>query len=171
MKKILLLSCLFIAFFSCKKDKTRKVSGYGQAIDSMQLSYNHTYLFFFQRTATAGGATITDSDRIIFLPNGTITEVSKRFDSASYTFPDSINFPVNTSFDNNINWNQIPQALVFAFNPIHDSVRGYLFHDYLNTDIVTIFRSHANSATDPNHILVTHALPDSTSYVTGYIKK
>ena len=168
MKKLLLLSCLFVAFFACKKDNTRKISGYGLAIDSMHLSYDHTYFFFFQRTATPGGVTIIDSDRVLFRANGTITEVSSYFDSASYTFPDSINFPVNTSFDYNINWNQIPAACVFTFNPVHDSTRGFLFHDYLNSDVVYLYRT-TNKASQ-TQIRVTHALPDSTSYVDGFVK-
>ena len=167
MRKLLLLSCLFIAFFACKKDTIRTATSYGTALDSMNLSYNKTYIFYFQRTAS--GVTTLDSDRVVFNSNGTVTEVAKRFDSSNYTYPDSVNFPVNTSFDYGINWNQIPDALVFTFNPVRDSVRGYVFHDYLNTDVVTLYKTKSASSTI--QILVTHALPDSASYVSGWVRK
>ncbi len=169
MKKILLLCCLFSAFFACKKeDNTRTVSGYGQAIDSMYLSYNHTYLFFFERTV--GGVTTVDSDRVLFRSNGTVSEVRNYYDILSHTYPDTITYTINTSFDYNINWSQVPNALLFSAYPIHDSVRGYLLHDYLNNDVVCMYRT-LNDVTSNNQIKVIHALPDSTSYVFGYIKK
>ncbi len=169
MKKILLLCCLFSAFLACKKaDNTRTVSGYGQAIDSMNLSYNKTYLFFFERTV--GGVTTVDSDRVLFRSNGTVSEVKNRYDFLSHTYPDTITYAINTSFDYNINWAQVPNALVFSAYPIHDSVRGYLLHDFLNTDVVILFRTTADRAAN-NEIRVIHALPDSASYVFGYVKK
>ncbi len=169
MKKLLLLSCLFISFFACKKeDNIRTASVYGQAIDSMHLSYNHTYMFFFQRTV--GGVSTIDSDRVLFRSNGTISEVSSRYDIASHTYPDTLNYSINTSFDYNINWSQIPNALVFSFYPIHDSVRGFLLHDYLNSSVVTLYRIKYDPSTQ-NSIKVTNAVPDSTAYVWGYVKR
>ncbi|MBC7554027.1 MAG: hypothetical protein H7257_08610 [Taibaiella sp.] len=167
MKKLLLISGIFVAFFACKKeDKLRQTSSYGQAIDSMNLSYEKTYIFHFNRN-TPGGM-VHDSDRILFHTNGTVTEVSNRFDSSSYTFPDSLVYAVNTSFDYNISWNNIPNALLFNFYPLHDSVRGFLLHDYLNTCAVSVFTSRGS--TGPNQIKVTPTLADSTVTVTGYIK-
>lgn len=169
MKKILLLCCLFSAFFACKKaDNVRTVSGYGQAIDSMKLSYNQTYLFFFERTIS--GVTTVDSDRVLFRSNGTVTEVKNRYDILSHTYPDTMTYAINTSFDYNINWAQIPNALVFSLYPIHDSIRGYLLHDYLNTDVVCVYRTIHDDLVN-NKLKVIHALPDSGSYVIGYIKK
>ena len=167
MKKLLLISSIFIAFFACKKDTNLRTSStYGQAIDSMHLSYNHTYVFHFFRTTDSGQ--VHDSDRLLFHTNGTVTEISNRFDSGSYTFPDSLIYAVNTSFDFNIMWNNIPNALLFNFYPLHDSAKGFLLHDYLNTCVVSVFNTRGS--TGLNQILVTPTLADSTAKVTGYVK-
>lgn len=170
MRKLLVLSCLFFGLWSCKKsDDTRVVSNYGKAIDSMGLAYNQTYLFFFERSN--GSVTTIDSDRVIFRSNGTVTEVANRYDPLSNTYPDTLTYTVNTSFDYNINWSQIPNALVFSFYPIHDSVRGYLLHDYLNNSVVSAYRIKDDHSTLQTNFIVTHAVSDSSSYVTGYYKK
>ncbi len=168
MKRSLLVLCLVTVFFSCKKtDDTRTEAVYSKAVPSMGFAYNKTYMFYFQRTV--GGVSTLDSDRVLFRANGTVTEVSHRYDITSHTYPDSLTYVVNASFDDNINWMQIPSAQVFSFYPIHDSVRGFLLHDYLNNSVVTLARVRYDNASD-KQLNVIHALPDSTSYVDGYVK-
>lgn len=170
MKKLLLLSCLFVGLWSCKKnDDTRVESNYNKAIDSMGLVYNQPYLFFFERTV--GSVTTIDSNRVVFRSNGTITEVANHYDPLSNTYPDSLTYRINTSFDYNINWGQIPNALVFSFYPLHDSVRGYLLHDYLNNSVVAAYRIKDDHASPNTMFKVIHAVSDSTSYVFGYFKR
>lgn len=169
MKKILLVCCLFATFLACKKEtNTRVGTVYGQAIDSMRLSYNHTYLFFFERTS--GSVTTLDSDRVLFRSNGTISEVANHYDLLSHTYPDTINYAVNTSFDNDITLYQVPKASVFTFFPLHEARSGYLLHDFLITDVVSVYRSKDNDKAN-NLFKVIHASQDSNSVVTGYIKK
>lgn len=168
MKKLLLSLCLVAGFFSCKKsDDTRTETVYGKAVQSMGFAYNKTYLFYFERTV--GGVTTVDSDRVLFRSNGTITEVSHYYDITSHTYPDSLTYAVNTSFDDNINWMQIPNAQVLSFYPIHDTVRGYLLHDYLNNSVVTLSRVRYDNASY-KQLNVIHAVSDSSSYVVGYVK-
>ena len=167
MKKLLLVGSLFIAFFACtKEDKTRHISSYGQAIDSMHLSYNKAYIFYFDRSTFAG--TVRDSDRVIFRSNGTISEVSHKFDSGSYTYPDTFTYAVNTSFDYDVDFNNIPNTLLFNFYPADDSIRGFLLHDYLRNAVVSVFRS--KGSTGFSNIKVTPTIPDSIAIVSGFVK-
>ncbi len=166
MKKLLLLSSLFVVFFACKKDdKTRHISNYGQAVDSMNFVFNKTYIFYFDRSTAAG--TRRDSDRVIFRANGTISEVANRFDSGSYTYPDTLTFPVNTSFDYDVNFQNMPNQSLFNFYPIADSIRGYLLHDYLNNAVVSVFRTRGTNGTA--NLKVVPTIADSTSSVVGFI--
>lgn len=169
MKKLLVLSCALLTLFACKKsDDTRSATVYGKGIEDMGLAYNHTYLFYFNRTI--GGVTTVDSDRVLFRSNGTVSEVANVYDILSHTYPDTLTFAVNTSFDNGITWNQIPNAQVFSFYPVHDSTRGYLLHDYLNSGVVSIFKVKGDN-TSNIQLRVVHASSDSASYVDGYLKK
>lgn len=170
MKKLLLFALLSTAFFACKKDKTRTVGSYGQGIDSLGLRYNKTYIISLSRTV--GGATVTDTDRVIFNANGSVTEISNRFDRSSYTYPDTLTFPINTSFDYGIYWNQIPGAIVLNFYPTYDSVRvnkQFLLHDYITRSTLSIYKSTGFTGDYPM-IKVTHTATDSTSEVIGLIK-
>lgn len=135
----------------------------------MRFEYNKPYLFFFERTI--GSVTTIDSDRVLFRANGTVTEVANRYDPLSNTYPDSLTYTVNTSFDYNITWGQVPNALVFSFYPIRDSVRGYLLHDYLNTSVVAAYRVKDDRTSPNTSFWVTHAVSDSTSWVRGYFKR
>ena len=164
MKRILLACALFVGLFSCKKDSTPHVYNYTQAIDSLHISYNHAYTLFFQRNSGA-----LDSDFIIFHPNGTVSEISNFYDWGSHTFPDTMTYTVNTSFDYAVNWNQIPDALVFTFYPIRDSIRGYRLHDYLNTEIMYLYQSKSYTSSYLTKFLPTQP-SDSTAVVTGYMK-
>lgn len=168
MKRILLISCLFVAFFSCKKDDTRTATVYSKAIEDMGLTYNKTYIFYVERNN--GTVTTVDSDRVLFRSNGTVSEVSSYYDWTSHTYPDTLNYAVNTSFDNGINWMQIPDAQVFSFYPVHDTVKGYLMHDFLNTGVVAFYKIKGDASTGAL-FRVIQASSDSTAYVSGYLKK
>ena len=162
MKKIFLVFALFMAFFACKKDPGATTFTYNQAIDSLHLTYNHGYTIHFTRNG------INDSDFVIFHSNGTVSEVSHYFDYGSYTYPDTMTYAVTTSFDYNITWNQIPNALVMTFYPIKDTIKGYLMHDYLNTDVMYLYQSLNNRTS--YQIKWTPTLPDTTSVTTGVLK-
>ena len=170
-KVVLALISAICLFAACKKDKNRTAGTYGQGIDSMKIAYNRTYILYINRNFA--GISKSDSDRIIFNPNGSITEISNRFDSSSYTFPDTISFSVNTSFDNGIYWNQISGAMVLNFYPSHDTAvtgKHFLFYDYLRNGTVSLFRSAGYSGKN-TLVQVTHSLPDSVSIVNGYIQQ
>jgi hypothetical protein len=132
----------------------------------MHLTYNKAYIFYFDRSTAAG--TIRDSDRVIFRANGTVSEVSHRFDSGSYTYPDTFTYAVNTSFDYDIDFENIPHTLLFNFYPSDDSLRGFLLHDYLRNGVVSVFRSRG--ATGNSNLKVTPTITDSTALVTGFVK-
>ncbi len=166
MKKLLILCSLFIVFFSCKKDNKRDTSSYGQAVEGLSLSYNHAYIFFFIRN------NVIDSDRVIFHQNGTITEVSNRFDSGSYSYPDSLTYTVNTSFDNGIIWNNIPGTMLMSFYPIYEAInpsKHFLLHDYLNNEVVELYKTKGSFALPS--ILNINTAEDSVYTITGFLKK
>ena len=169
MKKVLLICSLFITFFACKKDNTNHVTSYGVAVDSLHLTFGHSYQIFFERTQ--GGVTGTDSGHVIFNANGTVTEISPVFDSSSFTYPDTFIYAVNTSFVYGENWNNLPNAIVWTFNPNYDTMQPhrYLLHDYLRTELVAFYRTEAY-VTGNTLIKVTPSLSDTTSVVVGYIK-
>jgi len=165
MKRIIVSVCILMSFFACKKsDSTRPTSSYGQGVTGMSFTYNKAYIFFFQR------AGIRDSDRVIFHPNGTVTEVSHRFDSSSYTYPDSLTFTVNTSYDAGIVWENVPNVNLFTFYPIFLAPipgKTFLLHDYLRTDVINIYKT---SGTNYSIMEVTPTMPaDSTVHVDGYV--
>jgi TRAP-type uncharacterized transport system substrate-binding protein len=138
MRNLALLGVLLVVLFSCNKDNTRQVSNFGVAIDSMHLNYNQSYVIRMYRNG------VLDSDFVIFHPNSTVTEISNRFDSSSYTFPDTTIYTVNTSFDYNKNWALVPGANLFAFYPINDTVNHahhYVLHDYITSEVVYLYNS------------------------------
>lgn len=168
MKKLLLSACLLAVFFSCTKtDTSRPTSSFGQGVSGMNFTYNKGYTFFFDRP---GG--IKDSDFVIFHSNGSVTEVSSFFDSGSYTYPDSVTYVVNTSYDQNIVWQNISGVNLFTFYPIYDSLRhdtlghhiNYFLHDYLISDVVSVYKAGGYAL-----LQVTPTLGDSTSGVTGSV--
>ena len=165
MKKFILAACILLAFFSCNKSTdTRPTSSFGQGVAGLGFNYNKAHIFYFVRSG------IRDSDFVIFHPNGSVTEVSNRFDSGSYLYPDSLTYVVNTSYDNNITWENLTGIDLFAFYPIYDSLRTgkhFLLHDYLVNEVVNLYRNNGNQS--PN-IQVTPTLADSTASVTGWAK-
>lgn len=168
MKKLLFLGCIITGLFACSKtDKTRTVSNFNKGVEALHFQYDKTYILHFWRTAVNGNVT-HDSDRVLFHSNGTVSEIGHRFDSSSYTFPDTFVYTVNASFDYNINWNNIPSAMVLNFYPTADTPRGFLMHDYLNTCVVSLFNTVGN--TGDNQLLVTPTLADTTAKIGGYTK-
>ncbi len=164
MKKIFLAAFLLVSFFACKKtDTARPTSSYGQGVSGLGFSYTRSFTFYFYRNF------VKDSDFVIFHPNGTITEVSNRFDSGSYTYPDSLTYTVNAGYDENVTWINIPNVNLLTLYPIFDSVRyhkSFPLHDYLATEVVSIYKSggmpHAS-------FQVTPVRSDSTFGITGVI--
>lgn len=170
MKKLVLFSFLLVSLYSCQKDKTRQTQSYGQGVEGLGLSYNKAYILFFDRQV--GGVTRSDSDRVIFYPNGTVTEISNYFDSGSYVFRDSINYPVNTSFSSGIYYNNIADVSLFTIYPDFDTTRyarRFLLRDYLRASTVNLYRAKGNTA-GLRYIQVTHSASDSVSVVTGRVE-
>jgi hypothetical protein len=167
MKKLLVLACLFVALFSCKKeDSSRQVTNYSKAVEGMGFKYNRAYVFYFDRETISGS--VRDSDFVIFRANGQITEVANRFDSGSFVFPDTLTYIVNTSYDYGIYWNLSPNTMLFNMYPLYDNVKGFLLHDYLNTSVVSVFRPAGSS--EINNIKVTPTMSDSIAKVTGFVR-
>lgn len=157
--------------FSCQKTPQTHIFNFSQAIDSMQLAYNHGYTLYVQRNN--GGSITTDSDFVIFHQDGTISEIANVYSLASHTYPDTLTFKANTSYDDKIMWDQVPNSLVFGFYPIYDTVKGYLMHDYLNHEIMYLYQGnnyHAQTLMKCLPATLPNTTPDSTAVITGYLK-
>jgi hypothetical protein len=166
MRKLLILSCALSLLFACKKDTKRPAANYNQAVEGMGFSYNKAYTFYFERSSAAGFT--RDSDFVIFRSNGAVTEVSNRFDSGSFVFPDTITYVVNASYDANIYWNLYPNVTLFSMYPLYGNAKGFLLHDYLNTSVVSLFKSSGIGS--KTQIKVFPTLKDSVATVTGFIQ-
>ncbi len=166
MKKILLLCSLFFIFFACKKSDKRESSSYGQACDAMHFTFDKPYTFFFQRNNRQ------DSDFVIFHANGSVSEVSNRFDSGSYTFPDTLVYTLNTSFDNGIFWNNIPNVQLFTLYPLpYESLvpgKRFLLHDYLLNEVIFLYKGTVSGGRP--YISSAQTVEDSVFAITGYVK-
>ncbi len=164
MRNILLIILSVAVFASCtKKDDTRPTSSYAQGVSGMGYKYNKGLLFRVSRNG------VVDSGYIIFHTNGTVTEVSGKFDSSSYTFPDSLTYTLNTSYDGSIVWQNIPSGNVFCMYPTYDTStygKHFILHEYLRDEVVIATKAGSFNYTA---LQFTPTKADSTAAMWGAI--